>query len=142
MRARRPSLPADLLAAAWKARRALEALAGNGRLADQCVVATLLLRRLAKRRGYDLTVAAGVVCVSDRYGPQLQPHTWGEHDGAIVDLTATQFWRGVSGVYVVRDTHPRYPLVVVRGNDIWPHVVGPARVRESLREATRMAEAS
>ncbi len=104
-------IPHALRAVARELRTDLVRLSGNDRLGGLCVAAALGLRARAREVGLDVAVEYGTArrTTRDAY-KRIFPwvgHAWCTHEGAIIDLTATQFW-SVGEVYVTCVDNARY----------------------------------
>lgn len=99
---------------------------GVPNLTGYCGVASKYLETLANKNGIYPQFVAGIFQsynrIIDRYG-LVSGHSWLEHDGYIIDITATQFRNVVSKVernfnkkvYICRTTNPHYKKTCVGG---------------------------
>lgn len=141
----RPTLPPELREAAQRARAIMVEITGSADLKDRCMPASFLLRELARARGHAVDVLGGgaVVRASRDWWRNLKGHAWCQYGDAYIDLTATQFWREVSGVYVVPAPHRRYTYIAKQRNDaLWATAREVQAAQGTLRAAMAVALAS
>lgn len=136
----RSSLPAPLRRLARYAREIMEETTGSPTLHKHCVESSFFLQGLAEGEGIRVDVVGGAALTgrSRFWWENLTTHAWCEHQGLIVDITATQFWR-VSPVYVVPAGHRRYPIIKLRNHELWGSVSRPTDVRGAIDRARARA---
>lgn len=122
-------IPFELRRLAASVRGEVLAAAGTETLFNHCVPASIALRARARASGFDVAVVGGGA--RRRSGPRgglavtrWSGHAWCVFGGAIVDITADQFWRDVPEVYAPALGSPRYRVAYD----------GPGAVRKVLAE--------
>ncbi len=121
------------------------AVTGDPSLKDRCVASSFLLREIARARGVAVDVRSGAAVVRHTrdWWKNLTGHLFCAHGDAIVDITASQFWRDASPVYVVPMGHARYVRVDERRNEpLWEMTSRTRAAHDTLREALALAAAA
>lgn len=79
-------------------------------LAGYCAISSYLLVTVARRLGFKIDMVVGRANID--LGHDRSNHAWTEYENEIYDLTATQFWKTVKPVHIVKATNRNYKVIV------------------------------